>query len=580
MAYAALVLAAIALILSPVLRRSGWPLNQGFTPPLMLVQIYAAHLRHLDLFPVWSSSDGIGMGSPILLYYHRTFFYVAGFFYLLLGDELKPAVVATIAIFLIIGAYGMRSALGVITTSRLFSTVGSLGFRFTNYVFTDWFDPRGDLAEFSALMIVPWLLLWCLILVKHRRVSFILIPVIVLLVNTHSGIALVSLITLSRRLGTFIATAGFAGLRDVALRLTITVAATTVLLAPLFLAELRFSQFYDPQTKVTAGGFLSTQHFISFWSYFYDGAHRWLFGKDHAFVQIDFAIWVPVAFALVAAGVYWTLNRRPRTSYLGHLVQMPIMVFLIVSLIVYMFLQMGISAVVYRLIPPLQVISFPWVMLAFITPLGIILVVAIADGVKRRDGLRGLWWTLAAFWLASLIVLSPISSSLPPNRDAKSGQFPSIGLFTTPKYVDYRAFSLLAQGSALGPLYDAFLPKVFTKSGAELSDDGALYQKLHKHQAGAQSLSQVPCTVIGPLHAPFEALQLRFSVTCSGPTQLALPISYNAYSKVYVTGKGGTLHQIPYFRVRTDPRIVIDVTSFRSGRLVVHLPTLWGVLMP
>ena len=294
-AYAALVLAAIALIVSPVLRRAGWPLNDGWTSPLMLVQIYAAHLRHLDLFPVWSSSDGTGMGTPILLYYQRTFFYVAGLIYLLLGGELKPAVVVTIAIFLMLGAYGMRSALGVITNSRLFSTVGSLGFLFTNYVFTDWFDPRGDLAEFSALMIVPWLLLWCLILLKDRRFSFMLIPVMVLLVNTHSAIALVSLVSLFVALGTFIAIAGFSGLRSIALRLAITVAATTLLLAPLFLAELRFSKFYDPQTKVTAGGFLSTQQFDSFWSYFYGGLHRWLVPPVVPFVQIDFAIWVPIA---------------------------------------------------------------------------------------------------------------------------------------------------------------------------------------------------------------------------------------------------------------------------------------------
>ena len=250
------------------------------------------------------------MGTPILLYYQRTFFYVAGIIYILIGGELKPAVVVTIAIFLAVGAYGMRSALGVITSSRLFSTVGSLGFLFANYVFTVWFDPRGDLAEFSALMIVPWLLLWCLILVKHRRVSFTLIPVMVLLVNTHSGIALVSLITLLVALGTFIAIAGLAGLRDIALRFTIIVTATTLLLAPLFLAELRFSRFYDPQTKVTAEGFLSTQQFVSFWSYFYDGSHHWLVAGGTAFVQIDFAIWVPVALALLGAGAYWALKGR------------------------------------------------------------------------------------------------------------------------------------------------------------------------------------------------------------------------------------------------------------------------------
>ena len=187
--YAILLAGAVTLVLSPVLRRSGWLLDQGTTGPLLLVQMYAAHIRHLDLFPVWSSSDGVGMGSPILLYYHHLFFYLAGTLSLL-GLGLKASVVTAIAIFLVIGAYGMRRVLTLVTTSRLLCVVGSLGFLFTNYIFTDWFVPRGDPAEFSALMIVPWLLYWCLALVKFQRFSYLIIPIMVLLLNAHSAIAL------------------------------------------------------------------------------------------------------------------------------------------------------------------------------------------------------------------------------------------------------------------------------------------------------------------------------------------------------------------------------------------------------
>ncbi len=210
--YALFVVAAATLALSPVLLRSGWPLNYGTPAPLLLVQIYAAHLRHLDFFPVWSSTDGDGMGSPVLLFYHRVFFYTAGAFFAVVGN-LKFAVVTTIFLFLVVGAYGMRCALGLVTNRRLFSTVGSLGFLFTNYVFTDWLDPRGDLAEFSALMIVPWLLYWCLNLVKNGRVSFLLIPIMVVLVNAHSAIALTSLFCLFISLVVFWISRGWLELR-------------------------------------------------------------------------------------------------------------------------------------------------------------------------------------------------------------------------------------------------------------------------------------------------------------------------------------------------------------------------------
>ena len=415
--YAGLVVGAAALVLSPVLRRSGWPLNQGTAAPLLLVQIYAAHFRHLDFLPVWSSSDGIGMGSPVLLYYQRTFFYIAGFIYAVFGG-LKASVVATIAIFLAVGAYGMRQALRVVTNSRLLSTMGSVGFLFTNYAFTDWLNPRGDLAEFSAMMLVPWLLYWCLNLVKYRRVSFVLIPAMVLLVNAHSAIALTSLFTLVIALVTFVKVAGLHGLRAVALRLVLSVVGVTLLLAPTLLAELRFNKFYDPQTKNVLN-FKVSQQFVSFGRYFYDGTYRWFSHNQlpplFNFVQIDFAIWVPIAAAMAVVAAYSVLSesRRDRCRNLLQGFDVSVMVFLLVSLAVYLFLQLKISYDVYRLLPPLQVINFPWRMLALITPIGVILVVVIADELRRRYPNKGLWALLVGVWLASLVLLSPITSSVP-----------------------------------------------------------------------------------------------------------------------------------------------------------------------
>jgi len=520
------------------------------------------------------------MGSPVLLYYHRDFFYIAGLIYALF-DGLKASVVATITVFLVVGAYGMRQALGIVTNSRLLRTVASLGFLFTNYVFTDWLDPRGDLAEFSALMIVPWLLYWCLNLVKYRRVSFVLIPVMVLLVNAHSAIALISLFTLLIALVAFVTFAGFRGLRAIALRLTASVAGITLLLAPTLLAELRFSQIYDPQTKNTLS-YKVSQQFVSFGSYFFD-SHRWLASLNQPdFVQIDFAIWVPVAAALaaIAVGSFLALRGRSRWTLLRHL-DIPVIVFLLVSLAVYLVLQLRISYGLYRILTPLLVINFPWRMLAFITPIGIVLVVIIGDHLMRRFPIRFFWRAVAGVWLASLIVLSPITSSPAINLGFlnKPGQFPAISLFTAPTYVNYRTFNGFFTGPfGDGPLYNVFLPKVSTANGLEVGWVDTLYAHLHRHQAGAQSLSQVPCAVVGPAHAAFETLQLRFSVSCDGVTRLALPVSYNAFSKVFVEQARGRLQEIPYFHLRTDPRIIINVSSSRTETVIVHLPTLWGTL--
>ena len=533
------------------------------------------------------------MGSPVLLYYHRLFFSVAGLIYGILGRGLKQSVVAAIAIFLIVGAYGMRRALGVVTDSKLLCIAGSIGFLFTNYVFTDWLVPRGDPSELSALMIVPWLLFWCLNLVRRKQVSLSLIPVIVLLVFAHSAIALTCLFTLAVALIVFVAVVGINGLLAVLGRLGICFVATALLLSPLLLAQLRFSDAYDPATKNETVAPVSSE-FVGFGRYLVDASHRWFAGFQippfSNYVQIDYAIWVPLAAALVVGvvrgSVIWSRrSKQPRGARRDSenvvrlwIADRPVAVYLLGSLAVYLFLQLRASFFVYRLLSPLQVINFPWRMLAFITPIGIVLVVVIADGLMRTHPGKALWGGLAAAWVGSLILLSPVV----PFTSGVATSFYPISTFTAPKSIDYRTFRgyFTTADYPPGSLYTVFLPRVFTPNGNEITSSatGSLYTRLHGSQAGAQSLTDVPCRVLGPTDAPLETLQLTFSVDCAGATRLALPVSYNGSSSIFVEGSRGQLLQIPYGHAPTDPRLIIHVPRSGKETVVVHLPTLWGTL--
>jgi hypothetical protein len=574
--YVGIVLAAVALILSIVGRSSGWPIGDAFTEELVLVRLYAAHFRHLDFFPVWSSSDALGLGSPVLLYYQKAFFYLAGLIYILFGGALKPTLVVTVAIFLIVGAYGMRCTLALITPSRLLCTVGSVGFIFTNYAFTDWIS-RGDLPEFSAMMIVPWLLYWCLYLIIRRRVSFVLIPVLVLLVDAHSGIALISIFTLAAAMLTFLVVAGRQGLRAIASRLAIAVGGAALLLAPTLLAELRMAQFYDPASKTQHYGTISDSY-ISFGAYLFGGSYHWLRTGPHTFVQIDFAIWIPIVLALlvlIAAGRHLKLGLLAGRSRQ----ERSVILFLSATLLLYLFLQLRMSLFLYRLFSPLQVIVYPFRMMALITPLGIILIVQLTDPLYRRYEKHLAPKVVAVLWLVSIILLSPITESWKqsPSVFSNANQFMPVQLSSPPPYVDYRTFKGLPTLTG-GFLYPEFLPEVFPAHRPELYDDTELYKYLHDSQLGAASLSGVPCSVESPVHTPLESLQLTFEVRCAGPTRLALPISYNAYSTILVATHGEALGRIPYFHARSDPRIIINVHSSHPEVVVVHLPTLWGIL--
>ena len=574
--YAVLVLGAASLILSLVGRSAGWPIGSSFTEQLIYVQLYAAHFRHLDFFPVWSTSDGFGLGTPALLFYHKTFFYVAGLILILLGGDLKATLIATIAIFLVVGAYGMRLALQMVTQSRLLQFVGSVGFLFTNYVFTDWLT-RGDLPEFSAMMIVPWLLYWCLNLVRYRRVSLLLIVIVPLLVDGHSAIGLLAIFTLLIAMITFVARFGTEGLRAITPRLIVAVAGATVLLVPTLLADLRFTNYYDPAVKVTHYDEVST-NFRSFGSYFYDGSFRWLAGT-HELVQIDFAIWIPIAVALIAAATFWAVSgtRPDRTSW-GRRFDMPCILMLLACLVVYLALQLRAFYWVYEVLTPLQAIDFPSRMLAFITPIGVILVISLANAAMLSNPSSSGPRLIALAWMISLIVLSPLTSTWTANYGllASPGHFPSMGDSAVPRYVDFQKFTGLF--TLNGILFQEYLPKVYGAQGRELYDDTHLYQALHSHDHGAQSLSDVPCSVAVPTRVPLESLSLTFKVRCQGPTRLALPVTFNAYSSVFLESRGETLRQIPYHHSQSDPRMIIDVPSSKSAVVVVHLPTLWSVL--
>ena len=296
-------------------------------------------------------------------------------------------------------------------------------------------------------------------------------------------------------------------------------------------------------------------------------------------VQIDYAIWVPIAAALVVGIVHVAMrsSRSRGTDIRQSIATQRVPVFLGASFAVYLFLQLKVSDFVYRLLTPLQVINFPWRMLAFITPIGIILVAVIADHLMRRHPSRAIWWPAATVWLVSLLLLSPVF----PIEGVIPGYFP-ISAFTAPKTIDYPTFQgyFVISGFPPGMLYPIFLPKVSASNGTEITASGALfslYARLHKAQAGAQSLSGADCKVVGPSNAPLETLELKFSVSCSSATRLALPVSYNDYSSVFVQEAAGRLHQISYSRRPTDPRLIIDVPS-RPETIVVHLPTLWGTL--
>lgn len=191
--FAVTILVILACV-SPVLRHPGWPQNHEGLAFVDRTLIYADHIRHGDILPIWSSSDAFGMGTPLPLFYHKTFYFVSSILFLLIGS-IKAAIVLAIICFMFVGAYGMRLCVGKLTKQAPLLIIVPQLFLLSNYVFSNWLV-RGAMAEFSAMMLIPWLFWWCLKLLKDKIFSLAIIPIFFLLFNAHNVTTLFALVPL------------------------------------------------------------------------------------------------------------------------------------------------------------------------------------------------------------------------------------------------------------------------------------------------------------------------------------------------------------------------------------------------
>jgi hypothetical protein len=412
-----------------------------------------------------------------------------------------------------------------------------------------------------------------------------------LLILAHVAAALIAVIVLVAA----IAVVGFVGgvkvIKPVVARSLIATAAVLVLLSPLFVTLVRFGQDFNPVGKLTRHQFAATQNFISTSRYFYDSGHEWQVGYAtlNALLQIDLALWIAIVLGVAILAV--ALVARGGKINLGPYFNVPAMVFVLVSLAIFVFLQLPMSKFVYDAIHPLDQLQFPWRMLGFITPLAIIAVIAMAEAGCRRFNVIAVK-SASLVWLGSIVALSPVFVALP------AAAFQPTSQLLSHEHAQYRQLGLM-----IG-INGEYLPVIKRHTDLQTL---AYYQYLHATDREAQAVSLTPCdvtqlttilfrsdnevqttvacdqtgtrcTVSEPGSTRFEALHFQLTVSCNRPTDLALPITVNDYTSISAIGPGGRPRPVVRVRDPTDPRIVIRVTSTRPEALSIDLPTLGRVL--
>jgi hypothetical protein len=547
----ALASISIVLFLWPVINHAGWPHNHEFLSGAFRITIYSSAMLNADLLPIWLASDVYGMGSAMPLLYHKLFSFIAATFYILSGS-LKLSVILTLALLGYLGIFGLYK-ISIELGARFYeSAIVSIMFPHLNYSVTDWLI-RGAFSEYAALCLTPYLIWWSLRLVTKNVFGLAIAPILILLFLAHSIVAFYAMITI--------------GVAFLAYCLCNHGQITRTFTAPI-LASLLFAVFIGPilalmiiVMKHTNHRFLHmykpTQEFQPFSRYLFDSVYHWGLTWRGFTVQLDIGVLLGILVALAL----WLFFRMITTQRLVPQDQThdhpdrqnTALIFILLLLMVYLILQLPISAPVYEKIPGMDYIQFPWRLLGFISVLSVTLFTAA--NLRLRAYAPSLAMSLVALVSTGTIVnnvLRPIEYQ-----------------WFTPEEVENPPPSSW-------PEYWPLFTSDQNFSNADLRHHASMLDNFLQTYAsvGIEQIDGHDCTLSAVVNGRY--LQRTFQVACTKSSIIALPITYSGLELVQARDQHGW-KTIKHYRTESDPRVRISMLA-GSHQITVLLPTLPRVI--
>lgn len=364
-----LVLVALSILAAlPVITYDSWPMNHEWGNFFIRTQIYAEHFRNFDLFPVWSSVDNYGFGSPQPALYHKIFYTTSGAILALLGPEhLKASIEIAICLWLLIGSLGIFSLARACGTGHVVALSSGAMLIASNYTTTNWLV-RGAMAEFSGAMAVPWVLLGYIISIKKNKISVILPVALTALMLAHSVMAYY-LVIICVATGVILLALKKINLSIVTPKNIALPVALFAILAGINIIVLKVMGSGYSILRITPDEYLPENLMRPWTSYFYDPAFQWGQAWQAMTVQIDALVILATIFALalIATRKLFAKETTHNSPIQGHTIA------LICIISIGLLLQTSIAIPFYRYFPGANFIQFPWRLLAIITPTSIVL---------------------------------------------------------------------------------------------------------------------------------------------------------------------------------------------------------------
>jgi hypothetical protein len=519
----ALVLNAIFIF--PVLKNEGWPSNHEYLGWRSRIVCYIFHFYQYDFLPFWSSGDANGLGSPLPLYYHKIFNYIAGFNYILLGN-IKVSIISSIIILNLLGCYGLYRCMRLFYVERISAFCISNTILFLHYTITEWFV-RASFAEYAALMVVPWLLWWGIKFLKTGKFSYSIIAILFVLYHSHNIIAYYGIYAIT-----------FAVILNLIVtwekKNTVLILTQSIISAVIFLViQLVYfypmyilSDYYNPgKLKLNVNDF-----FQNFARYCIDTSYLWGKTWEGCTVEIGLLFWL-----LTLSGIIFLIIKYVRGKKMISNENSPFQIWLVGLFAFYVSLQFRSSLFFYNNVPGADFIQFPWRLNVFIQTIGL-LIISFNKMWNRK---------YLSIGLLSFFVLSyPLLKNLDP------------GWTWFPK--DYLEAKI---NEGVWGMRE-YIPNVYP--------DGNETQSYFKGLLDKGIETQGKCQLTKEMTNNPEQIHITYMVKSETESFVILPYCYSGLEDIFLQ-KGEIRTKIKPSRTREDPRMQITLPQ-GEYRLEVYLP--------
>lgn len=398
-----ILLLASVLASMRVLTLDGWPYNDESVSPFERIETFRRAFSEGIFYPLWTVSAHSGYGSPWPLFYHRLYSVLGALLTYPLGSPLTVVKALTVLI-LFFGAAGMRRLLRVIGTSEILSVAGGLLFIFAPYTRTEWLA-RGAMAEFLAMAMLPWIYAEIALFLDGQRHWERLAIWLALLFHAHSmicllflvsGVGLVVALVLGYRRDT-----AWNGVQQEWRRIGLATALIVVAVIPHVVVASAMLPYFNTAI-MTEEPWRLVDNFHPFAKYFVDDGTT---NENGLSLEINRYLLLGLAALLIPAG------RRERLRWQA---RQPLNVFLLSWFVVCLLLQLPAFLPVYRVIPNVGFLQFPWRLLTFMTIGSIFLFIVGVRALLTEGGPRQ---SLAVALLVGAVALSAVTFGTAPPRD-------------------------------------------------------------------------------------------------------------------------------------------------------------------